>query len=321
MATNLIFYFGFCNLIWTNLYFSYLCINNIKTMKSLKIFSILTLFIALSGNLPAQVSSDWNRDLEILGKFLQSTPRSTVDSNMVYTARFFLNTPYVAYTLDTLDREDLTINFREMDCVTFVENCLALARTLQYPNPDMDCFERELRLIRYRDGVLNDYPSRLHYTSDWIFDNVKKGIVEDITYALGGQKFKPNVSFMSENYLKYKHLKDDPEAVEEIEAIENEINKRGSYYFLPKQEIRTHQSLIKNGDIICFTTSVPGLDISHLGMAYRHKGQLTFIHASSTAKKVIINPESLIDYCSKIKSNTGIILLRSRSYNPENRNE
>jgi len=290
-------------------------------MKSIKIFPILTFFAAFSGNLSAQVSSDWNRDLEILGKFLQSTPRSTVDSNMVYTALFFLNTPYVAHTLDTLDREDLIINFREMDCMTFVENCLALSRMLQYPNPDMDCFERELRLIRYRNGALNDYPSRLHYTSDWIFDNVKKGIVEDITYALGGQKFKPEVSFMSENCLKYKHLKDNPEAVKEIEAIEHEINKRGSYYFLPKQEIGAHQSLIKSGDIICFTTSTPGLDISHLGITYRYKGQLTFIHASSTAKKVIINPESLVDYCNKINSNTGIIVLRPSQYNPENTNE
>jgi len=293
-------------------------------MKSIKVFPLLTIFILFSGSVSAQVSSDWNRDLEILGKFLQSTPRSTVDSSMVNAALFFLNTPYVAHTLDTLDtleKEDLTINFREMDCMTFVENCLALSRMLQYPNPDMDCFERELRLIRYRNGALTDYPSRLHYTSDWIFDNIKKGIVEDITYALDGQKFKPNVSFMSENYQKYKQLRDNPEAVEEIRAIEREINKRGSYYFLPKQEIEAHQSLIKNGDIICFTTATPGLDISHLGIAYRNKGQLTFIHASSTAKKVIINSESLVDYCNKINSNTGIIVLRPLSYNPENRNE
>lgn len=292
-----------------------------RPIKITKIFPVLMLFIAFSGNLFAQVSADWNRDLEILGKFLQSTPRSTVDSNMVHTALFLLNTPYVANTLDTLDSEDLIINFREMDCIIFVENCLALSRMLRYPNPDMDCFERELRLIRYRNGVINAYPSRLHYTSDWIFDNVKKGIIEDITHALGGQKFKPDLYFMSKNSQKYTHLKDNPEAVKEIEAIEQEINKRESYYFIPKQDIGEHQSLIKNGDIICFTTSTPGLDISHVGIACRHKGQLTFIHASLTAKKVIINPESLIDYCNKIKSNTGIIVLHPLSYNPENMNE
>ncbi|MDR1632445.1 MAG: DUF1460 domain-containing protein [Dysgonamonadaceae bacterium] len=285
-------------------------------MKTKIIIPILALFLIFSENLSAQVSSDWNQDLEILGKFLQSTPRSTVDSNIVHTALFFLNTPYVAHTLDTFDIEDLTINFRETDCLTFVENCLALSRILRCPNPDMDCFEQELRLIRYRDGVINGYTSRLHYTSDWIFDNVKKGVVEDITHALGGKKFNPDVSFMSENYPKYKYLKDNPETVKEIKMIEQEISRRGSYYFIPKQDIGAHQALIKNGDIVCFTSAVPGLDISHLGIAYRYKEQLTFIHASSSAKKVIINPEPLVDYCNKIKSNTGIIVLRPSSYNP-----
>jgi hypothetical protein len=233
-------------------------------LKSIKILILLILFPILQGNLSAQVSSDWNRDLEILGKFLQSTPRSAIDGNMIHSALFFLNTPYVAHTLDSLDFEDLIINFREMDCLTFVENCLALSRVLCYPNPDMDCFERELRLIRYRNGILNAYASRLHYTSDWIFDNVKKGVVEDVTHALGGKKFKPDVSFMSENPEKYKHLKDDPETVKEIEAIEHEINRRGGYYFLPKQEIDAHQSSVRSGDIFCFTTSVQGLDISHV---------------------------------------------------------
>jgi cell wall-associated NlpC family hydrolase len=290
-------------------------------MKTTKLPLLLPFFLLFSENLTSQVSSDWNQDLEILGKFLQSTPRSTVDSTVVHTALFFLNTPYVAHTLDTLDTEDLIINFREMDCLTFVENCLALSRTLRHSNPDMDCFERELRLIRYRDGLINTYASRLHYTSDWIFDNVKKGVIEDITHALGGKKFKPDVSFMSENYPKYKHLKDNPETVKEIETIEQEINRRENYYFIPKQNIGAHQALIKSGDIICFTTAIAGLDISHVGIAYRHKGQLTFIHASSTAKKVIINRESLADYCNKIKSNTGIIVLHPSSYNPDRTDE
>jgi hypothetical protein len=290
-------------------------------MMKLKVLILLTLFPVFPGNVFAQVSSDWDRDLEILGKFLQSTPRHTVDSNMIRAALFFLNTPYVAHTLDTLDVEDLTVNFREMDCLTFVENCLALSRMLRYPNPDMDCFERELRFIRYRDGILNDYTSRLHYTSDWIFDNVKKGVITDVTHDLNGRKFNPEVSFMSENPLKYKHLKDNPEAVKAIEAIECEINQRGNYYFIPKQEIGKYQSLIESGNMVCFTTSIPGLDISHVGIAYQCKGQLVFIHASSTAKKVIINPETLEDYCRKIQSNTGIIVLRPSPYNPENRHE
>jgi hypothetical protein len=284
-------------------------------MKIIKLFTAFFLFPMLSGNISAQISSDWKRDAEISENFFQSIQKNTVDSNIVSAALFFLNTPYIANTLDVFDTEDLVVNFREMDCMSFVENCLALSRTLQYPNPDMEYFQRELQLIRYRNGIINAYTSRLHYTSDWIFDNIKKGILEDKTIALSGKKIKFDLHFMSENYQKYKHLKNNPEAVTTIKEIEQNINRRSNYFFLPKQEIKEHQSLIKDGDIICFTTSIAGLDISHLGIAYRHRGQLSFIHASSTAKKVIINPESLVDYCTKIKSNTGIIVLHPSSRN------
>jgi hypothetical protein len=284
-------------------------------MKTIKLIATLFLFSALSGNISAQISSDWKGDSEISEKLFQTIRKNTVDSNIVSVALFFLNTPYVANTLEAFDTEDLVVNFREMDCMSFVENCLALSRTLQYPNPDMEYFQRELRLIRYREGIINTYTSRLHYTSDWIFDNIKKGILEDKTIALSGKKIKFNLHFMSENYQKYKHLKNNPEAVTILKETEQTINRRSNYFFLPKQEIKEHQSLIKDGDIVCFTTSIAGLDISHLGIAYRHRGQLTFIHASSTAKKVIINPESLADYCIKIKSNTGIIVLHPSSKN------
>jgi cell wall-associated NlpC family hydrolase len=268
------------------------------------------IFLFFAGSVFAQTDSDKEQDAAILDKFFQTVPKNVVDSSMIRAALFFLNTPYVASTLEVNDDEKLVINLRELDCTTFVENCLALARTLQQAYPDQAGFEQELRQIRYRNGQINGYISRLHYTSDWIFDNVGNGIVEDMTHALGGYKLKPNLHFMSENYQKYIHLADSPEDVQRIATIEREINVRGNYYYIPKQEIPKHQSLIKNGDIICFTTSISGLDISHLAIAYWYKGRLTFIHASSTARKVIINPESLSEYCSMIKSNTGIMVLR-----------
>jgi len=221
-----------------------------------------------------------------------------------------LGKPYVGGTLERSEEEELIINLYEVDCVTFVEYCLAMSRAVQFPSPDWELFERELRQIRYRNGIINGYISRLHYSTDWIFDNTGKGIFEDVTYALGGRKFKPDVRYMSENYEKYPHLADNPEAVQQIALIEQAINARNIYYYIPKKEIAQHQSKIKSGDIICFTTAISGLDISHLAIAYRNKQQLTFIHASSSAKKVIINPESLIDYCNAIRTCTGIMVLR-----------
>jgi len=253
-----------------------------------------------------------NNDSTIAETFLRSRAKTTIDSAMIQAAHYFLNTPYVAGTLESSDsiKEELVVNLHELDCTTFVENCLALSRTTQLPSPDYYSFLRELQKIRYRKGLINGYVSRLHYTTDWIFDNVEKGIIEDVTYALGGRKLKTNVYFMSENPKKYPHLAKDSDAVRQIETIEKNINARNIYYYIPKKEITRNQSLIKSGDIICFTTSIPGLDVSHMAIAYRRNGELTFIHASSTAKKVIVNQQSLIDYCSMIQTCTGIIVLR-----------
>ena len=118
------------------------------------------------------------------------------------------------------------------------------------------------------------------------------------------------LSFMSTNADKYKHLKEHPDRIAFMQQVEERINTRGGYYYIPKQEITKNRQAIRSGDIIGFTTSAQGMDISHIGIAYWQNGALGFIHASSTQKKVVIDTQTLSDYCAGIKSNTGIIVLR-----------
>ena len=270
-------------------------------------YKFLLLFFTFSiGQTFAQTDSD----RMIAETFFRLATKSSIDSEMVRAAYVFLETPYVGGTLEQSEGEELIVNLHEMDCMTLVENCLSLSRTAQLLSPDWESFKRELRQIRYRNGIINGYVSRLHYTTDWIYDNIGKGIFEDVTHALGGRKFVANVHYMSENYKKYPHLVDNFEAVRQIASIEQAINARNIYYYIPKEEIMQLQTMIKNGDIICFTTSISGLDISHLGIAYRNNRRLTFIHASTSAKKVIINPESLVEYCNSSRTCTGIMVLR-----------
>lgn len=230
---------------------------------------------------------------------------------IVKTALFFRETPYVASTLDNNQSEQLVINLRQLDCTTFVENCIALSRTIKTGNYLFSNFCHQLQSIRYRDGKIEDYTSRLHYVTDWIYDNTKKGILKDETLALGGIKDTKAIHFMSTHTDAYKPLRNDIRMQEKIVGIEQQINNRAEYYVLKKENINKVSAQIKNGDIIAFATSIDGLDYTHISIAYHYNGKLTFIHASSRSMKVIIEPQTLSDYCLKSTKCTGISVFRA----------
>lgn len=82
----------------------------------------------------------------------------------------FIDTDYVAGTLDKNMSESLVIDLTGLDCVTFVENCLTFARCIKLDKTTFDDYKSELKKIRYRDGLIDGYSSRLHYFCDWIWD-------------------------------------------------------------------------------------------------------------------------------------------------------
>lgn len=157
---------------------------------------------------------------------------------------------------------------------------------------------------------MDGYTSRLHYSSDWINENEERGLWKNISLDLGGEVMKKNVDYMSSHPQAYKHLMNDSSNVDKIKEAEQNINRRNSYKLIPKQKIASIEELIHDGDVILFSTSINGLDYSHLGIAYWTEGKLHFIHASSAHKKVIIEPKTLNDYCKTSKKCTGISLIR-----------
>ena len=165
--------------------------------------------------------------------------------------------------------------------------------------------------MRYRDSgnVTLDYTDRLHYTADWIYENEKRGYLKDVTKEIGGQSLKFDLSFMSTHPDSYKQLKGNPGRIAVMTAKEKEISARPHYY-IPQDEINEHAGQIRNGDIVCFVTTVKGLDISHVGIICREGDKLTFIHASTTKKQVIVNEEPLQEYVQGIKRNCGIMIVR-----------
>lgn len=239
---------------------------------------------------------------------VQTVDKLCSDILMDETAKFFLGVPYVGKTLE-YEPERLIVNLREMDCMTFVENVLALAEASASGTPSWQTYLEKLQQIRYRDGKIEDYTSRLHYTSDWIYENEKKGLIADITKEIGGVPLAMDVSFVSTHPESYMQLQSHPEYIAVMAKKEKEINSR-QYYYIPKEEIDKREAQIRTGDIVCFVTSIKGLDISHVGIVHIEGDKMTFIHASSGKKRVIINEESLQDYVLGIKKSKGIMVLR-----------
>ncbi|WP_320017692.1 N-acetylmuramoyl-L-alanine amidase-like domain-containing protein [Labilibaculum manganireducens] len=253
-------------------------------------------------------------DQEIFNSIWEIAGSMSIDSlplndRVVEVAKMFMQTDYVGGTLDGNEKEQMVVNFRELDCTTYLENVVALSKVLSNDSLTTDDFLKELENLRYRNGKLTDYASRLHYFSDWIYENEKKGIVKNITCEIGGEKYNKTINFMSTHVDSYPALKVDVSLVEEIRKTENEINKR-ELFFIPENNIQNLENKIQNGDLIAITTKIEGLDISHVGIAIHVNNRLHLMHASSKAKKVVISDIPLAEMLMQSKYQSGIIVAR-----------
>ena len=279
----------------------------------MKLFKVVLFVVSFSIYIPAQVYTE--KDVEICNskfelaveKKLSDKPINEIISTI---GRSFLETEYEAFSLEQDGEEQLVIHLSGLDCTTFLENTLTLSRCVKKQKTSFEDYQKELTFIRYRDGKINQYPSRLHYFSDWIFNNTQKGIVKDVTKEIGGQPIKFNVFFMSKNPDKYKHLTKTPAFIPIIAKQEKAINKR-KYFFVPKEKVERIEDKIQNGDLIAITTNLKGLDIGHVGIAVKESdGRIHFLHAPLAGAKVQISEKPLPEYLAAIKKHTGIIVLR-----------
>jgi len=276
---------------------------------------ILTFFLTCfsSSILTAQVFSE--SDVEICDSKFQLAVEKNLAENPIgdviaEVGKSFIGTEYLSHGLEKDGSEQLVINLTGLDCTTFLENSLVLARCIKTGKSFFEDYLNDLQFIRYRNGVIDQYPSRLHYFSDWIYDNVKKGIVDDVTEEIGGRKIKFNLNFMSTHPDSYKHLKENPDFIPVIEKQEKEISCR-EYYFIPKEELNSKEVFINNGDLLAITTTVEGLDIGHIGIAVKmDDGRIHLLHAPTENTEVQITEQPLSDYLMKYKRHSGVIVLK-----------
>ena len=281
-------------------------------MKFKYYFLLTAILLLFPENIVSQAVVVADSDKQIFSKYAeqiapyQSEPIETI---LEQTALFFLGTPYVAGTLDINEKEQLVVNLQGLDCVTFVENVMALSLATRHNNLSIDFFMEKLTEIRYRNNQVADYASRLHYTSDWMYENERKELIQNISKDLSGIKETKRIDFMSTHQSAYIQLANDEAMHAKIVQQENIMNSRERFYYLPKEQIATQAKDIPHMAIIGFVTAIDGLDTTHVGFAYRQKnGELGFIHASSGKMEVMIDTMSLSDYCMSQKNCKGIIV-------------
>jgi len=253
------------------------------------------------------------RDRKVLGiliKYLDKRKCSTEFPGqlMLEIGKLFAGTPYMAGTLEMKGREHLAVNLRKFDCVTFLENVVALVWFVRSRERSFEAFQRLLQKIRYRDGLLQGYSSRLHYFSDWIHDNQKKDILTDVTRKSGGRPLRKAINFMTTHPELYPPLKNAAN-FRSMKSVEERISRR-LLFFIPKKDLGRFEDRICDGDLIAITTNTEGLDVQHVGLAARVKNRIHLLHASKAEGKVVLSRKTLYGYLMQNRSCSGIMVAR-----------
>jgi hypothetical protein len=257
-----------------------------------------------------------SEDRTICEEFLRSAkergeqikPLSTL---IAAAGRQFIGAPYEALTLEREGPEELVVNLRGFDCVTFVEAAVTLARLVRSGKAAFADYAAALERIRYRRGRCDGYPSRLHYFSDWLADSRRKRVLRDITAEIGGVPFEKAFHAVTDRRTEHPGLS-DPRAFRRMRLVEGILSRR-RHFFIPGADLKRAENRIAEGDIIAITTDQAGIDVSHAGIAVRLGGTVRLLHASSAAGGVVISEGALGDYLTAKPSRTGIIVGRTCS--------
>jgi hypothetical protein len=227
-----------------------------------------------------------------------------------------VGTRYKNYTLEIDNRiEAPSVNFLGLDCWTFFEISLGMSRMMNEP-PENWTPERLLHYIeldRYRGGqCTGEYLSRLHYLEDWLADNDRRGLVEDLTRSLGGVSVPHSAREMTVGWRHYRYLASNRSLLGPLGQMEARVSSRPLYQ-IPKSRVASIEGKLQSGDVIGIVSKDGRLfSTSHVGLAFRQAdGSLHFMHASAPRNygRVVID-STLSSYLYRFGSHSGILVAR-----------
>ena len=248
--------------------------------------------------------------------------RLPIGERVIRFAKEMHGTPYVGFTLEIDNRvESPSVNLRGLDCWTFFESALGMARMIELPRPSYhpNHLLQEIEWTRYRGGVCNgNYLDRIHYLAEWFFEAEARGIAEDITRELGHARRMEGrkIQEMTVLWKSYRYLKHNPDLRPPMARHEANVARLPVYY-IPREKVHLIEPKLRNGDVLGIVTRHDGGFCSHVGLCHRtDDGVARLMHASRNYKRVVVD-KSISGYLKNFSSHLGLMvarpLLRSRA--------
>ncbi|MCX7607059.1 MAG: DUF1460 domain-containing protein [Bacteroidia bacterium] len=176
-----------------------------------------------------------------------------------------------------LGPQEILLNLEQMDCMTAVENLLALHLTYKMGSSGVEGMTRALARVRYATPLPCRWEDRYHYFTHALLAWELEGW--GACLPLGVRDKRP-IRYISSHPERYRGFRD----WEAIRSIEKTLSVKPRYY-IPSPEMGEWLFALRDGDIIAFVSSEEGLDVSHVGVFFWEGSQATFSHASLKERK------------------------------------
>ena len=241
----------------------------------------------------------WDEIEQVMRNILSAEP--DVNKRIEFYSELAMGTPKVLFCLgegpDSEYDKDPLIDFARADCMTFVEQTLALAISKSYK----ETFDN-LQKIRYKDGII-DFKKRNHFTiADWLPSN--EWLLKDATEEIAERFCKEMTKIIDRRKDFVEMGCADTVDVPPPETL--------TVKYIPKNKLLKIEKNLKGGEIVSLIQNKPDIFSLHMGIIIKDRNNKTvFRHSSTPAKKVVNEPyKDLVDYLLKDKNIAGIIFMR-----------
>ncbi|QUY49617.1 DUF1460 domain-containing protein [Serratia plymuthica] len=202
----------------------------------------------------------------------------------------FLGTPYVANRLTGSQStpEKLVIDFRGLDCFTYIDYVDALSKSHNQAE-----FVQRLIQTRYAHSDIS-FQQRKHFFTDWA--QVAKTNVTDITAQLSPRAV-----------TLVKNLNQKADGGSYLPGLKN---VQRSITYLPSDMIDDKVlAQLRTGDYIGIYTNLAGLDVTHTGIFIMTENGPVLRNASSHQENMKVVDSPFMDY---VINTPGIVVLRAK---------